>query len=40
MQGDILYCNEFEKKNSVAFKDGKYVEDPDNFTWWLGHIGL
>ena len=35
MQGDILYCNEFEKKNSVGFKDGKYVEDPDNFTWWI-----
>lgn len=34
--GDILYCQEFEKKPSVKFIDGEYVEDKDATpAWWL-----
>ncbi len=32
--GDIIYCQNFEKKPSVKFVNGKY-EDTDDFTWWL-----
>jgi DNA polymerase-3 subunit alpha len=33
--GEILYCKSFKEKPSSKFVDGKYVDDPNETTWWL-----
>jgi hypothetical protein len=34
--GEILKCNNFEKKRPVKFLDGKYVEDETgDWQWWI-----
>jgi DNA polymerase III alpha subunit/intein/homing endonuclease len=33
--GELLFCNDFEKKKPVKFMDGKYVETDGEAQWWL-----
>jgi DNA polymerase III alpha subunit len=33
--GEILYCKSFKEKPSSKFVDGKYVDDPNETTWWI-----
>jgi DNA polymerase III alpha subunit len=33
--GDVIYCDKFEKKPTVKMFDGKFVEIPNDYTWWL-----
>ena len=34
-EGDIIRCKTFEKKNSVKYVDGQYIDKPNEYTWWL-----
>ena len=38
LAGSILYVKHFEKKPSVTFVDGKFVESETDFTWWLSNF--
>jgi DNA polymerase III alpha subunit len=40
MEGDLIRCDRFEKKNAVSFVNGKYVENPDEKVWWLSSYSL
>ncbi len=35
MVGDIIFCENFEKKPTVQFKNGKYIEVEGEYTWWI-----
>jgi len=33
--GEILRIEKAQKKPSVTYEDGKYIESEDDFTWWI-----
>lgn len=38
--GEILFCEAFEKKPSVIYKDGRYENLENEFTWWLNQYKI
>jgi hypothetical protein len=34
-KNDIIYCNRFEEKPAMSYKDGEWVPNPDKKEWWL-----